>query len=316
MWNTIKEVLKPANFAEACSLVAAEKKVLFAGGSYLASVKAPAVNTLIDINGLIDGNITLEDDKISIGAGATLQDMIEQLQGIAGTKVAECARMSCASKNIRNQRTIGGEIAFRRSNSELNVCLHALNATLLVAGETMRRVSVQNWRNEGVVTAVEIQTPDNMRVAVERYALLPSAPAFVIVAGVLAGESIGIAAGGAASGIAALSIRDKDFGDDFADNISPELARFFRADHHGSMEYKMALIKTGLNRVRTALCDDLHPRKPVAKAVSAKPDATGLMAAAGEIKPVDGRQPHLKIRFNLNGNTVETAINPAQTLMG
>ena len=255
MWKNIKEVLVPETLSDAQAAFEPGKKVFFAGGSYLVAEKSPEIGTLIDINHLIDNNIEDRGNHLYIGAGATLQQLIEYLKpdGLQG-KIAECARLSCPSKNLRNQRTIGGEAAFGRTNSDFHLCLHALNANLVLAGENNSKASIRNWNNEGIITGIEIPMDPKAMFDIQRFALLQSAQAFVIIACVKTGDVIDLSAGGEAHGIASMTITTDVFTDQFINDISIDITGLYFEDHFGSQEYKQALIKTGMRRVMRALC--------------------------------------------------------------
>ena len=79
MWSSIKNVDVPKTFSEAIEYQSKSKSVLFGGGTYLVSEKNTKINNLIDINGIIDKTIEITDDSIVIGAGSTIQDIVNKL---------------------------------------------------------------------------------------------------------------------------------------------------------------------------------------------------------------------------------------------
>ena len=109
MWSSIKNIDIPTSFKQANEYQSKSKSVLLGGGTYLVAEKNPKIQNLIDINNIVNKTIEITDDSIIIGAGATIQDMINKLTDYS--LFTEAVKYSCFSKNIRNQRTIGGEIA-------------------------------------------------------------------------------------------------------------------------------------------------------------------------------------------------------------
>ena len=253
MWSSIRHIDFPESLAEANKLAGEEGKTLFAGGTYLVAEKNPAVHTLVDINHLLDRSIQCTDDAIIIGAGATLQQIVCTLQERKPLSLSRAARQSCYSKNIRNQRTIGGEIARRKTCSEVVTLLHALNTRLLITAETGRSIPLRRWNGAGIIEALAIGTADIRAEALERFALLPSAAAMVVVAGVRRESQVEISVGGQARCVATLQIPVEEFTNERIAAFSAATIRNFRADAAGSLRYKQSLIETGLKRVRKQL---------------------------------------------------------------
>ncbi|MBT3231923.1 MAG: hypothetical protein HN356_03835 [Calditrichaeota bacterium] len=254
MFQTTKEIVKPENLADAQSLYEPGTKVYLSGGSYISEDIHPELETLIDINHLMDCEIKENEDHLYVGAGATFQQLIEYLEpeGLQG-QVAECAEMSCPQKNLRNQRTIGGEAAFGRTNSDFILCLHALNVTLVFAGENNSKVPIRNWDDKGIITGIEIPLNPECRFDVQRFAIGPADQAFIIISGMKVGEHIDISTGGEAFGVASIAITTELFTDAFIEDISADIAGLYFEDHFGSQEFKRGLIKSGMKLVRTNL---------------------------------------------------------------
>ncbi|MFH1852473.1 MAG: FAD binding domain-containing protein [Candidatus Neomarinimicrobiota bacterium] len=240
MWSSLKTIHVPISLAAAAELAVKRGHAVFAGGSYLAAERDPAVTTLVDINHLITRKIKVTKGQIRCGAGVSLQQLIDQLETADDLKLATAARWSCASKNIRNQRTIGGEISRSRTDSELVVLLQALAVRLDRAGDR-------------IITELIIEHNDVGAVALERFALLPSAPAFVIVAAVRRKHNYDIAVGGSATTITTAAVVKSDFTDDWIDSFARAVAGKFRADEVGSRKYKQSVVATGLRRARGVL---------------------------------------------------------------
>lgn len=249
MWASIENIEIPASLQEAYALIVPGRKVLFSGGSYLVAEKEPQVDTLIDIRHLVDGDISEADSILHIGAAATLQKIVGAVQSGKVEELARCARWSCPSKNIRNQRTIGGEISRRRVDSELVACLYALNATLHMVAGSSGRVPIRDWDGDGIVTGIDIPMADIGDIVVQRFALLPSAPAFTIVIGVQRAQGLDIVVGGKARCLSTWTIPQAEYSDEKVAKIASAAAGQFEPDQYGSLAYKEAVIRAGLRRV-------------------------------------------------------------------
>jgi CO/xanthine dehydrogenase FAD-binding subunit len=249
MWTTIKYFEKPASLEDACSLIVRGQKVVFSGGSYLAAEQSADIDTLIAINHLLDDRIEMNDSVLTIGAGATLQNLIQFDSNNSSLRLAECARWSCPSRNIRNQRTIGGEVGCQRTNSELFTYLQALDVRLEIMTPTPQSMSIREWDGQGIITALQIDLDTVKQTFCQRFALIPSAPAVVIVAGVLRTQDLDVAVGGVAGELSLASISDLQSPDESIARITASASKQFKTDQHGSQAYKEQLIRTGLARV-------------------------------------------------------------------
>ncbi len=240
MWSSITNIQFPETLAEAGDLAAQNNAVIFSGGTYLAAQRDPSIHTLVDINRLIAKKIDYSHGKLYCGAGATLQDLIDYFSKDDNHHLAAAARWSCASKNIRNQRTIGGEIARGRCNSEIVAAITALNAQL-------------EMKENNIITGLNIDLAGVNAIHLERFALLPSAPAFVIVAGVRGDVEIKIAIGGQARQLTIQNVSKTEFDSQWIDKLCSLVVKNFDDDHVGPRAYKQAVIRTGLQRLREAL---------------------------------------------------------------
>lgn len=249
MWASIKTILKPDNFTVAYR-ARSDKKVFIGGGTYLIAEKNPNISTLIDLSGLIDTKITDRKGKVRIGAGATLQDLADVQQPQIPADLAAASRWSCPSKNIRNQRTLGGEIAKARTASEIVVLLHALGIELEIYRQEKAHASIHDWDGDGIISAIRFEAKTLTSSAIQRFAVIPSAPAFVIVAGVRRQETAMLAIGGQVGKIQRAAIAMKQFTDEWTRIFSEEAATQFPTDHLGSAAVKQKIIQTGLRRVR------------------------------------------------------------------
>jgi putative selenate reductase FAD-binding subunit len=130
----IQEFFKPQTMAEAVALKDKYKDgaIFMAGGTDVNCGKAnDAVEKVIGIEQLKLDKISRMDEALSIGAGVTIQELIDspevpdQLTIAAGHFV---------NRNIRNIATVGGNIASNNTTSNLIPILIALDAELKLTG--------------------------------------------------------------------------------------------------------------------------------------------------------------------------------------
>ena len=212
------------------------------------------IDTLIDLTGLLDHTVSIGREEIRIGAGVTLQVFIDTVREIQQDNLLiDGSRESCPSKNIRNQRTFGGEVGQNRPNSEVLVFLHCVDAQLTIMTNREDLVSIRDWDGQGIVTKIRY-FPDQMDgIYLRRYALIPSAPAIVIVSADRRNGQLEFSIGGAAKRIQNFSAPSDEWNDQTATTLAKTAVKKFSGDHLGSVEYKCSLITTALKRAGGAL---------------------------------------------------------------
>jgi len=245
-WFELREVVHSAGLDEAAKALTAPDAAVLAGGSYLLAERPRHIRTLFDLGTLLESSVTIGENTLELGAALTLQDLIEVLNNEAPS-LATAARSSCASRNIRNRRTVGGEIARRRADSDLVVAFEALNPRLEILNPGISTVHLADWDGGGIITRIIVDRQHAAHLRTERFALLPSAAPFVVVAAVLDGGARRIAVGGAGERVgtaetAALDVATRK-------RIAHELSRGFRDDHTGSRVYKETLVQVALERL-------------------------------------------------------------------
>jgi CO/xanthine dehydrogenase FAD-binding subunit len=246
MWSSIKNVDIPTSFKQAIDFQSKSKSVLFGGGTYLVSEKDSNIHNLIDINRIIDKTIEITYNSIVIGAGSSLQSIIDSLTSFKS--LTESSKFSCFSKNIRNQRTIGGEIAQKRVQSELFTYLVAINPILEIRTPDKKNIHLREWSGKGIINKIIINKIDLESSGIERFATLPSAPAFVIVAVVRRALELDFVISGKAKKVYGHTIKLADFSKDILKKIINDSVEYFKEDQYGSLEYKKSLIETGIQR--------------------------------------------------------------------
>jgi len=254
MWYSLRTILIPPSWEMAWQARSDPHATFFAGGSYLVAERSPQVETLIDLNQLLDRTIDASYEKVHIGAGATLQDFVEVIPQVQPKcRLIAAAKDSCPSKNIRQQRTFGGEVARARPDSEVLVFLHAVNADLTIVTDHEKTVSVRHWDGEGIIKDITYYPRQLGGIELERYAVIPSAPALLIVGGVRRDDRFEFAVGGRVEGISVYFSPVDQWDGQKAAMLAEEASPQLSSDHLGSKDYKRALLTVALQRVGAAL---------------------------------------------------------------
>lgn len=246
MWSSIKNINVPKTFNEAIEYQSKSNGVLFGGGTYLVAEGSEKIQNLIDINSVVDKSIEITNESIIIGAGSLLQNIIIKLSDFP--LFVEAVKYSCFSKNIRNQRTIGGEIAQKRVQSELFTYLIAINPILEIRTPDKENIYLREWDGKGIINKILINRIDLESSGFERFAVIPSAPAFVIVVVVRRALELDFVISGKAKNVYGHTIKLVNFSKDILKQIINESVKYFEDDQYGSLEYKKSLIETGIQR--------------------------------------------------------------------
>ena len=246
MWSSIKNIDIPTSFKQAIESQSKSKGTLFGGGTYLVAEESTNINNIIDINGIIDKTIEITEDSIMIGAGATIQSVVNKLSDFP--LLVEAVKYSCFSKNIRNQRTIGGEIARKRVQSELFTYLVAINPIIEIRTPEKENIHLRKWDGKGIINKIVINSIDLKTSGFERFSLLPSAPAFVIVAVVRRALELDFVISGKTKNVYGHTIKLADFSKNALKKIINQSVKYFEDDQYGSVKYKKSLIETGIQR--------------------------------------------------------------------
>lgn len=246
MWSSIKNINVPKTFNEAIEYQSKSNGVLFGGGTYLVAEGSEKIQNLIDINSVVDKSIEITDESIIIGAGSSLQNIIIKLSDFP--LFVEAVKYSCFSKNIRNQRTIGGEIAQKRVQSELFTYLIAINPILEIRTPDKENIYLREWDGKGIINKILINRIDLESSGFERFAVIPSASAFVIVVVVRRALELDFVISGKAKNVYGHTIKLADFSKNALKKIIRESVEYFEDDQYGSLEYKKSLIETGIQR--------------------------------------------------------------------
>jgi aerobic-type carbon monoxide dehydrogenase small subunit (CoxS/CutS family)/CO/xanthine dehydrogenase FAD-binding subunit len=186
----IRSYHRPTRFEDALAL-AAQGVVPVGGGTRLLARDVEIPNVL-DLSGLGLARIEMEDNDLFLGATVTLQDVIDSpaaYAATAGLLPAACGAQS-ASRMVRGMATLGGEAVHGAPDSEVVAALLALN-TVFVVRHSGGPVEIPGLRflkdprtdllGGGIVASLFIPgAPQG--AALERLAVLPSAPSILSVA--------------------------------------------------------------------------------------------------------------------------------------
>jgi xanthine dehydrogenase iron-sulfur cluster and FAD-binding subunit A len=189
----IRTYHRPGTLEAALDLRAAGHRVL-AGGTRLLATAQP-LDTVVDLCGIPMDAIEVREGDLHLGATATLQDVIDSplVHDFTGGLLPEACRAWSASRMLRGMATVGGEAVHGAHDSEVLAALLVLNSIFVVRrgreeleSPSLRFLShVEEDLGDGLVTSVFIPgVPDG--TALERLAVLPSAPAIVSCAVALA----------------------------------------------------------------------------------------------------------------------------------
>jgi aerobic-type carbon monoxide dehydrogenase small subunit (CoxS/CutS family)/CO/xanthine dehydrogenase FAD-binding subunit len=186
----VRSYHRPGRLEEAVDLSARGAMVLAGGTRLLASpIQVPNV---LDLAARELSELAVDDGDLRIGAMVTLQELLESPQAAESTAelLPEACRRRSVSWMIRGMATIGGESVGADADSEVAAALLALNTVftvrrpdgdLEVPALRFLRDPAQDLKGGGIVTTAVIPGAPH-GAALERVAVLPSAPPLVAVA--------------------------------------------------------------------------------------------------------------------------------------
>lgn len=254
MWSSIKTVQSPETLADAGRMGQQPGATFIGGGTYLVADSDKNTDTLVSLKKVVPSGITLEGKTLMIGGGTSLEALTHYKWPEKCAFISQAAKNSCPSKNIRNQRTVAGEVANFRQNSELVLLLHALNPSLeIFLNNQIAEQPLLEWDGEGILVNLVIDLAELHHIAFLRYAPIPSAPPFLCVAGATFSNHSRVLVGGNVSGMHAVDFETPTFGEEAQLLVMEHAEDALLADHFGSVEYKLTLLKTALRRLGEAL---------------------------------------------------------------
>lgn len=293
----IRSYHRPGRLEDALAL-ATQGAVPMGGGTRIFAASG-AVPTLLDLQALNLSTIASEDGDLHLGANVTLQDAIDAeaaWAGTAGLLPAACQAQS-PSRMVRGMATLAGESVYGAETSEVAAALLALNAVFVIAHPEEPRESPalrflrqpkDDLEGGGLVERIFIPgAPDG--AALERAALLPSAPALVAVAVTVAfsGDKCSRArialaglAGRPARFLDAEAQVERTSADEEALARAAEQAALLasvRTDGGIGADYKRHLVRVlTLRALRRALDQARQGKRPERKALRPRPTQRGV----------------------------------------
>ena len=155
----IKEFFKPQTIAEAVELKEQfkDEAVFIAGGTSVNCLDSKhEIEKVIGIEQLELNEISKTHSELSIGAGVTIQELIDS------PKIPDQLRIAAwhfVNRNIRNIATIGGNIAANKSTSNLIPILVALDAELKIGGSATPVPVYEYVTHEMTLLIEDVMTP-------------------------------------------------------------------------------------------------------------------------------------------------------------
>lgn len=247
--SEIEHYHRPATIEAALALLRAggERAAPLAGGTDLVGTPPRRITTVVDLVDLgLDQVTTGEDGALLLGATVTLETLVSHpdVRAYADGQIAAAARYAAGSL-VRNRATLGGTLIARAGECDLPVLLVALDAHLVIQGQTRRTIPLSPYYQRGDRLApgeliTEIHLPPleaTTRVALERIARSPMDRPLLTVAARRDADAIRIAAGA--------------FGPppQLVDPAEPAAGLDLRDDHLASAAYRQAMVEVLVQRL-------------------------------------------------------------------
>lgn len=167
----MREIFKAEDLRQAYDL-RLKGAVYFAGGSeILRNGGSVAADTpVVDVSGLLPHEIRKDGNSLVIGAAVTFQELYEN--SLSPSWLRKAAHLM-ASRALRNQATVGGNIALLRDDSYVIPSLLAAGATLTVFSDGgQKNVSLEDYVKKGGCSCLilSITVPSDVKVCLRRFA--------------------------------------------------------------------------------------------------------------------------------------------------
>jgi|GEM_PF-1838075 len=176
---------RPNTLAEATFALRNPAARVLAGGTHLLASPGDA-RILIDINKLGLNYIKQDGASLRIGSTTTLQEICSN--SLTTELLAEAAKATTVSRQLRNAKTIGGEVVSARQESLLPVVLLALDTRLKIidpSGSENVATLDQFYKGRravgGIISEFEIPS-GSTHTALERLAIIESSIPIMSVA--------------------------------------------------------------------------------------------------------------------------------------
>lgn len=156
----IREYLKPSSVAEALDMKKNTSGAYFLGGGTKLNKLGEDFNAevYISLEKLGLKAINLEGKEVRIGAGVTVQQLIDS------PDIPEFLKNSAsgeANRNLRNASTVGGEVAYGHSCSTLVAGLIAMDADLETSGGRVSLYEYVKNKNADLILNIVLKQSDS-----------------------------------------------------------------------------------------------------------------------------------------------------------
>jgi len=168
MLPNLRAYHRPETLEEAVRLIRQPGTVPLGGGTHLLPGRDPAVEAVVDLSRLGLSYIEGKPDRVSVGATVPLQRLMESADLVDLTQgwIREVVPL-VASRNLREQATVGGMLACGEADHPLLVLLLALDASLTLWAPERRTVGLESFlayrrrllTGGGLITELEIPRP-------------------------------------------------------------------------------------------------------------------------------------------------------------
>lgn len=151
------EILRPTSIHDAERAAARPGAAYLGGGTWLGSGKAARPLLLVSLERLGLGSISRAEPRCTIGAAASLQQVLDDPEIASALRGAVSLT---ASRTLRNMATIGGELGFASPSSAILPVLIALHARVHLAGR--QAIEVERYCTEKPAGLIlDISIPDS-----------------------------------------------------------------------------------------------------------------------------------------------------------
>lgn len=168
MRTSIETYQRPASLEEALAIKRSDPgAVWLAGGTFLLSGDLRGKpESVIDVGRLLPHRIDLADGNLSIGAGATFQEIADSAAAPAAFRDAA---LGMSNRNTRNRATFGGNLGANKSCSSFIPLLLVLEAELETSGG---RIPAADWlaRPSGLVLGASMKLESGRGTVYRRWA--------------------------------------------------------------------------------------------------------------------------------------------------
>lgn len=192
----IQEFHRPQTLEEALKIKEqyGDRAFFLSGGTEINRIDFPyQPEQIISLEGLTLNTITITDEEIVLGAGCTLQQLIEE-EGAPAVLKDICRKI--INRNIRHIATLGGNLASQKPWSDLPPVLMVLEGHLnLATSEKTESLSVAEYIQappEGILTKIRIPRKPKRFAGVRKHSRSANEPSVLTAAASLVKDPEGV----------------------------------------------------------------------------------------------------------------------------